>query len=424
MSGLSATIRLEVAFSTDASLGALLHLDDAVRGKLDTGTLAGADVFVNVASDMRRFTIKRGATRVESPVIRYEAGTLTAVLKDPNRNYDPDNLAGPYVAAGVSQVTPNRAVRVIATYAGVAYDLWRGSSDNWAHDYFPPSYAEVTLTGTDGFKVLGRVERTAVAAVGAGEATGARVNRILDSAGWPTLDRDVATGDTTLAATTLEGNALGELFLAVDSELGELYMDPAGRAFFRNRLALLTEGRSATVQATFAAPVGADLPFQAAPPVYDDEQLANRAIIARAGGAEQTVTDTAARNRDGPADFRRTDLLMQTDNAATDYAGFIVAVGKDPERRFAELVLYPEKAPAALYPQALGRRIGDRIAVSLQPPGGGSPIVRECFIRGITHNAHAPVWETRWTLQSATRYSFLVLDHATLGKLDSNALSY
>ncbi|HEV8653265.1 MAG TPA: hypothetical protein VG276_28700 [Actinomycetes bacterium] len=419
------TVRLEVAFTADASLGDLLHLDDATRGKLDTGTLSGGAEFLTIpANDLRSFTTKRGATRVESPVIRYEAGTLSAVLKDASRNYDPDNLAGPYVSAGITQVTPGRAVRVIAEHASIAYDLWRGSADNWEHDYFPPSYAEVTLTATDGFGVLGQADRTAVGAAGANEDTGARISRILDSAAWPALDRDIATGDSLLAATTLEGNALSELYAAADAEVGELYMDPQGRVYFRNRLALLTDARSNTVQATFSAPVGADLPFQVAPPAYDREQLANTAIIARDGGAEQTSTDTTSKNTYGPATFRRTDLPLPDDTAALDYAGYIVALGKDPERRFAELVLWPEKAPATLYPHALGRRIGDRIAISLQPPGGGTPITRECFIRGITHSMQAAWWETRWTLQSATRYSFLLLDHATLGKLDQNALSY
>jgi len=421
----AATVRLEVAFSADASLGTLLHLDDAVRGRLDTGTLAGADVFATIPpGDVRSWTTRRGATRVESPVVRYEAGTLTAVLKDAQRNYDPDNLAGPYVAAGISQVTPGRAVRVIAEYGGTAYDLWRGSADNWAHTYYPPSYAEVTLTGTDGFKRLAQADRTAGSAVGGGEDTGARVGRVLDSAGWPASDRDLATGDTLLAATTLEGDALAELYTAVDSEIGELYMDPAGRVFFRNRLALQTDARSATVQAAFAAPAGSDLPFQVAPPTYDDEQLVNIAVIARTGGAEQTSQDTASKNLYGPATFRRTDLALQTDGDALNYAGYIVALGKGPERRFAEIVLWPEKDPANLYPHALGRRIGDRVSISLQPPGGGAPIVRECFIRGVTHSSRAGWWETRWPLQSATRYSFLVLDHATLGKLDANALSY
>lgn len=419
------TIRLDVGFSAAASLGNYLILDDPIRGRLDTGTIAPDDTFVTLpASDIRSFRIRRGSTRALSPVIRYEPGTFTAVIKDPNRDLDPDNLSGPYVAGGSSQVTPDRAVRVLADYAGVTYALWRGSADNWAHEYFPPNYAEVTLTGTDGFKLLGRAPRTAVAAVGGGENTGARINRILDSAGWPALDRDIATGDTTLQATTLEGDALAELQLANDSELGEFYIDPAGRAYFRNRHATLSDARSATVQATFSAPTGANLPLQVAPPVYDDEQLANRAIVARSGGAEQTYTDTTSYNLNGPAVFRRIDLLMQTDSVAADYAAFVVGVSKNPERRFEYIDLYPEKSPAALYPQALGRRIGDRIAISLQPPGGGSPIARECFIRGVEHERKAMEWKTRFILQSATRYKFLILDHPTLGKLDRNALAY
>jgi hypothetical protein len=47
------------------------------------------------------------------------------------------------------------------------------------------------------------------------------------------------------------------------------------------------------------------------------------------------------------------------------------------------------------------------------------------FIRGISHATTSATWVTTFTLQSATKYgSFLVLDNATLGKLDQNALAY
>ena len=54
-----------------------------------------------------------------------------------------------------------------------------------------------------------------------------------------------------------------------------------------------------------------------------------------------------------------------------------------------------------------------------------TPITRDCFIRGIYHTWNLDAgWVTTWTLQAATRYSFLTLDNATLGVLDSNALGY
>src|SRR5258707_632437 len=53
-----------------------------------------------------QITITRGSSRVESPVIRYDAGTCSIPLINTDRRFDPTNLAGPYVTGGgtVSQV--------------------------------------------------------------------------------------------------------------------------------------------------------------------------------------------------------------------------------------------------------------------------------------------------------------------------------
>ena len=60
-----------------------------------------------------------------------------------------------------------------------------------------------------------------------------------------------------------------------------------------------------------------------------------------------------------------------------------------------------------------------------RPPGGGSPIEMDCFIRGITHEFGGESWVTKWVLQSAERYGgFLVLDDVLLGRLDGNRLAY
>jgi hypothetical protein len=62
-----------------------------------------------------------------------------------------------------------------------------------------------------------------------------------------------------------------------------------------------------------------------------------------------------------------------------------------------------------------------------RPPGVASPVVKDCFIRGITHtwSASPLSWTTTFTLQSASRYgSFFVLNDPVLGQLDNNALIF
>lgn len=419
------TLIVEAAFSAGASTSTWLHLDDTARGLLDTATLGGEDVWTDITDWVQNIHIQRGSRRISSPVVVYDAGTAVITLNNSDRRFDPSNLDGPYVAAGVTQVTPMRAVRVRATWSGTTYDLFRGFADDWLIDYEDPNYSWVTLPCTDGFKVLENRYRSASSPAGASEDSGARVNRILDSADWSDTDRVVSTGDTTLQATDLEGKVLTELRLVAETEIGELYIDGAGRVVFRNRLAVITESRSTTSQATFGSD-GSEFTFKAVRVSYDDSSLANEAFITRSGGTEQVAQDTDSQALYLARTHRpTTDLLMETDAEALDYAAFIVHVAKDPELRFSEMVVIPHADETNLFPEVLGREIGDRITVIKRPPGGGDPIERDVFIRGVDHTIRNQLdWVTTWTLQSATKYSFLILDHATLGQLDNNALAY
>lgn len=410
--------------------GLFLHLNDTGRGILDTNTL-GPDtgLWTDISPFVRSFNIDRGSRRVDGPIVRYEPGTCTIVLDNTDRRFDPTNLDGPYVSAGETQLRPMRGVRIDVDYGGVGYPLFRGFADAWQIRYRQPSYSEVTLTATDGFKVLANNERAEVAAVGAGEDTGARIGRILASADWPAGDRVIAVGDTAVQATILEGSALAELQLTADTEWGEFYIDGAGRAFFRNRTAIYEETRSNTSQCTLSDVPG-DCEYDDVVAEYDDTMVFNQVRITRAGGTEQTAEDATSQTQYLIHTFTRSDLTMQTDAVALGYAQHVLFTSKDPELRFASVVLDPTSTDPAFedlhFPQVLGREIGDRVTVIRNPPGGGAPIQRDVIIRGIGHDVSATnyTWKTTWTLQDAADTNVLILNHATFGKLNENVLVY
>lgn len=600
---MSHSIIVQVGFG-GASTSDYLHLDDEVRGLLDTATLGPADgVFNDISTYVRTVHIQRGANR-NAPVLRYEASTAEIELNNQDRRFDPTNLSGPYVAGGVTQVTPMRVVRIFAEWGGMTRELFRGFADEWVVSYDGPNASFCKLLATDATKVLANRERTAVAGVGAGEDSGARIDRILDSADWSATDRNIFPGDTTLQATTLAGNVWTEMLLVQDTEFGELFVDQHGAVQYRNRQSIMTRQRSISAQATFgdepatsiettinyatnpsvettitgwsgggfANPPtvaqssaqamfgtdsllgtwddasGGDLPqiqyeatgltsgavytvsvyayvptgspnvalFVPGPDIWgtntgttvdawvrltwtgsvvgstmlvqlwpfnstttagqqvyldglqieegitataycdgdqancewdgtdhasmsrrlpelpyaelelsnDGDVLVNRATISRVGGTEQVADDSASQALNLIRTHTRNDLLMQTDAVAAEYATFLLHTAKDPELRFSAMSVKPHRAESSLFPQVLGRRLGDRIRILRRPPGGGT-ITREVFIRGIEHTmTYEGDWVTKWTLQSATKWSFLILDHTTLGLLDSNALAY
>lgn len=420
-------VSVAIGFEIGPTLGTdALVLNDPVRGLLDTGQLGEENSFVTVTDDIRSITIERGAQRIDSPVIRYEAGHGLITLDNANRAYDPENLNGPYVAAGVSQVIPTRPIVISGSYGGTDYRLITAFIDNWDLDWNGDSWAQVAVPFTDGFGILSQTDRGAVAPVGSGENSGARIGRILDSAEWPSADRDIDTGDATLGETTLEGPALEELQLVADSEIGELYVNGSGVVVFRNRSAIFDETRSNTIQATFGDGGGSELFYahNGAKFSADRETLYNRIIAQRTGGTEVIAEDGTSQGTHRIKTWTKTDLILEDDTQVSGYADFILQLSKDPENRFTELVIKPLRDPDTLFPEILGREIGDRIKVIRRPPGGGDPIERECFIRGIKHDITLSDWTTTFVLQSATKYVFFTLDDVIKGVLDQNALGF
>jgi len=399
---------VEVAFSSAPStISAYLTLNDPTRGLIGTGKIApdnlgGAEVPIweDVSQWVRSAAIRRGSSRIDSPVVRYEPGTCSVVLSNADRRFDPSNTDGPYVDGdGVSQVRPMRAVRIRAQWDNQIYPLFYGYADAWDVDWREPSDSVCTLTATDAFKVLANIKRIPQAPVGAGETTSARINRILDSAAWPATDRMIGTGTVTVQATTLEGSALDELWLTSDTEIGELYVDGAGRVRFRGRSQITGDTRSATSQATFGDG-GSELPYQGLTIATDHETVYNHARITRVGGTEQTALDLVSVTEYFERTFERSDLIMTTDDQALTYAQYIVLVAATAELRFTQIAIDPRSAPNQLYPQVLGRECGDRITIRKRPPGGGL-IERDVWIRGMEHEIEPERWRTTWTLQAA-----------------------
>ncbi len=436
------TIRVEAAFTVGGAFGTALVLDNPTTGLLDTGTLS-AEVWTDITAHATAFSVRRGATRAEGPILRFEAGTCSVTLDNADRRFDPTNLAGPYVSAGRTQVTPMRAVRVVATYGGTDYPLFKGYADTWDISYDEPSMSTCMLTATDATKVLSNVDRAALAvAVGEGESSGERVNRVLDSASWPIGPdfRQIDAGKATLQGTTLDRSAWEELLKVQDSEIGQAFIDGAGRVVFRNRHANLESVRSATAQGNFGDGTGmgawllgtgilgdialgvstTEVPFEDAVITYDDDGLANVVRIANVGGIQQTAEDVASQRDYLIHTYERTDLILQTDSDAATYAAFVLFAAKDPELRFTSLSVLPHDDPDALFPQVLGREFGDRIRLTRRPPGGGT-VSRDSFIVGVNHEVSGPnQWRTTWSLQSATKVGgpFFTLDHEASGVLD------
>jgi hypothetical protein len=422
------TYTVDIGFS-GPTVGDVFTIGDAVRGEVDLYPIAG-DIWVDVTPYVRSWRVRYGATRGDEPILRYEAATAVIELNDGDRRFDSENLAGPYVAAGVSQVEPMRRVRIRLVWDGTSYPVFSGFSDDFRPQYIGNDHTVTTLTATDAMKVFGANDRGASVATGAGEDAGARITRILDALAWPAADRLISVGDTTVQATTLEGNALAELQLTQDTEAGEFYINRSGQAVFRNRQAMVSETRSNTAQAVFGDGgllATGEIPYADVAPSTGAESMANRITITRVGGAPQEVEDSVSVSRFLVKTFPRTDLIMETDAAALSYANMLLYQFGTPQRRFTRIdfkMVRPHEAATA-WPQLLGRELADRVTVFRRPAGGGDPIERDCFIRGVEmEHTQKDELKIGFILQSAGRYSFFVINDPVLGVVGSNAIAF
>lgn len=417
------TITPEVAFSAAAGDVGYLVFDDPSRGKFDTAKFATTDYFTPLTNWFRGGSVARGTSRFDGVYGRAEAGTMTVDLANEDRRFDPTNLAGPYAVAGVSQVKAGRAIRLRVTYAGVTYDVFRGFVEEPVLRY-RKNWAQTTFRCTDGTGVVSDYDGVAGGTVGTGEDTGARINRVLDNIGWPTEERNVATGKTTVQGTDLSANAWAEICLTADTEIGEIYFDVDGKIVFRNRWGILTDTRSASSQATFGDAGGGELSFTDIVLAADLQQTKNLIRLSRVGGAQQTATDATSITEFRTRTWGRSDLLHQTDTEVADYAAYVLSLLKDYEVRIDQITVDPQADPANLWPQVLGRKLGDRVTVKFTPPGGGARISRDVFIRGISHDIGTATWQTTFVFQDATKFAALIFDNLVTGKFDTGRFAF
>src|SRR5262249_23472943 len=145
------------------------------------------------------------------------------------------------------------------------------------------------------FKLFARHNGGPRTAVGAGELSGARVNRLLDDNAW-TGARAVDAGVVALAATTLDGTTIDLLHQTGEAAWGWLYVRGDGAVTFRQRDVVDTDPRMTTVQYVFTdndALAGAC--YGSAVIGADDRSIVNVASVTPASGTVQTYTDTGSR---------------------------------------------------------------------------------------------------------------------------------
>lgn len=375
-----------------------------------TDVLAGAEIvgqglWVELGDRCYNVSTRRGRQRL---LEQYPAGTCGAVLDNTDGYLDPAYTTGPYASAGETLMRPMRAVRVVFNWFGEDYPAFYGYTDAWTVQPGYPEGGQVVVTATDAFKIFTRIDPLEQTAVGAGDDTGARINRILNLAGWSTTLRDIDTGDNTHQATTLAEPIATQLRLASDSERGDLYVDARGYVTFRRRLSRYINTRSTTSQWTFGDGSGEFNPAEWSEPVFDDELIRNDVNIARAGGTTQSRRSPAGEIAYLRSTFTRTDLTLADDLQVAAQADNVLNIFKDPRHRVDAVTFEPDGPDDDdLWRLVLTARFGDRVTCNLRHPTTGTLFTGDYFIEGIDHDvsvAGPGQWRTTFSLADASKY--------------------
>lgn len=350
----------------------------------------------------------------------YSAGTVTLRLDNTDRQWDPTNLAGPWVAAGRSLIIPNAQFQASATYSGTTYMLGSWYRDGGKVTWADPAWSDSVWTGTDLFKILARYPAIPLTtAVGDAELSGARIGRILDYIGWDASQRTIGTGLSRMQGTLHDLAPLAEMQLVAASEGGDFYISPDGKPTFRDRAY-----RTSTTTWTFSDAGGA-LEYSDLELMDDDDLLTNYASLTRVGGLPQVAQDTTSQARYGSSStsrWQRTDLVNYDDTEVDAIARMAVDVYGDAVVRFSRMTVDPT-VNDALWPFVLGMAIGDRVSITRTPPGGGSAIARTCFVEGWRHSivpgngGTQGIWTTDVVLSdvsSSWARTFFTLDSSSL----------
>ena len=409
---LAATDKEQVRFSTSASFGPPLVLDDATT-PLDTGVLADSTVSVlDLTNFVQSVNTSRGRSRI---LDTFEGGIATVQCIDTTGVLDPDN--GTYAG----QILPMIQIVISATYGGTERFLFSGYIEAWNYTYAQDiDAAYVTINAVDGERILNLANVTTVTGQAAGQDTGTRIGKILDTVSWPSSERSLDTGNTTCQADPgTTRSALTAIRTCATTEIGGFYMDTNGKAKFVSR--------DNTIAALATTPTefndtGTQIPYVAVDFNTDDTVLANKISITRTGGTAQVVSDATSISTYFERNLTRTGLLMETDAVALDYANAVLATRKDADLRIKGITIDSTADVTATVNAALDTDFFQPIKVTRTQPGGGT-VTRNLTVQGIRHNITTTRFLTTFNTAEPLVEGF-ILNDSQYGVLDTSALGF
>jgi hypothetical protein len=412
---LPATVKVSFDFSSGPVFGLPLTLGDSENGILGTNVLAAQAAFVvDLTNTTTSIKIRRGRDLIQD---QFNAGTCTVRVIDETGQWNPQNTASQFYPL----LEPLRKLRISAEYEGTLHYLFSGYTTEYRYTF--PKNEElgyVDIIASDAFNLFNKSAVTTVAGSNAGDLTGTRVNQILDQIGFPTGQRSIDAGDSTVQDDPGTLRSVLQALKDVEfSEFGGLYMSAGGDVIFRERTdALETIGGTPTV-----FDQGSNINYSSLRLAFDDKLVFNVANFKRIGGSMVQVIDQPSIDKYFPHTITKEDLLNQTDSEVGSLARAYIASRAKTDIRIDAITLdlltpnYDAGVTAAL---TLDFFSPVQIT-NIQP--GGSTITKTLQVFGVTHDITPNSWFTTFTTSEPLIDGF-ILGSSVAGILGDDVLAY
>jgi hypothetical protein len=393
-----------------------------------------ADI-VDITNQVMKVSTRRGRNRILS---QFEAGTATVTLNDPNSDFNPQNTAGPYYG----KLLPLRKIRIYATmeYEGspIEIAIFAGYITSYDTGFYDGvnTTSTVVLQCVDGFRLLNNVSTgtSPIPGATAGQLSGARIEEILDFAGFPSSMRSTNPGNSTMQADPGGARSVLAAIQTVEqSEFGAFFMQRSGKTLFLDRDTVI-ERADAPVRIYSDTGAPGEFLYQNIDLAFDDQLILNDVTVTRYNdnlgpALPQTVTDQESIDRFFTKSGQRTGLLVQTDTESLDQANTLLAARKNADLRIDSITLNNLANISELNLVVnLSSDIYNLIFVEKEM-SGGSGVEKELFIQGVQHDVTPSTWTTKLFTAEPLIQGF-ILDSDIQGILgntvpqNTNTLSY
>jgi hypothetical protein len=403
-----------INFSTGPAFAQAMILDTGIIG---TNVIADSEAVIVDVSNVVDSVITTRGRNAQADI--FQTGTLTLRVVDQNGDFNPQNPSSPYYGL----LTPMRKVQITATYGNNEYPIFSGfiTSYTTTTPKMATDVVYTTITAVDAFRLFNNSQITNVTLAAPGDLPGERVNAILDEIAWPPSMREIEYGDTIFQADP--GNlrtALAALQTASLSEYGAIYMDARG--------SLTLKDRAYCIDSQALPPVvfnddGSEITYFNAVWRLDDTLVYNSASITKIGGTAQIAQDQASIDEYFLHSYTQQNLVMDTNQAALDYARAYVASRKQTRTRCdaIELDLYTENYNDGII-AALDLDFFDPVEITTNQPGN-STLQQTLQVFGVSHRISPNSWKTTFTTLEPIIDGF-ILNSSLYGVLDTSVLSY